>query len=135
MELINWWAVLLAAALAFALGEIWYGPLFGQAWLGVRGKAEEQLEPSTQPFIIRFFAVLITAVVLAWLAVELAVQGWLDGAILGLVMGIGFITTSNASDGAFLRTSLNLFLIQSGYRVVYAVLMGALLGGWQYQQN
>ena len=133
MELINWWAVLVATALALALGEIWYGPLFGRARLVMRAEAEEGSESSLQRFIVRFFTALITATVLAWIAVELAIQGWLDGAILGLVMGIGFIATSNTSDGTFLRTSRNLLLIQSGYRVVHTALMGALLGGWQYQ--
>ncbi|MEE2783223.1 MAG: DUF1761 domain-containing protein [Pseudomonadota bacterium] len=133
MELINWWAVLIATALALALGELWYGPLFGRRQLLMRGKAEEESESSLHRYIVRFFTTLITATVLAWMAVELAIQGWLDGAILGLVMGIGLIATSNASDATFLSTSRNLLLIQSGYRVVSTALMGALLGGWQYQ--
>jgi hypothetical protein len=132
MELINWWAVLIATALALALGELWYGPIFGRRQMLMRGQAEAS-ESSLQRYIIRFFTTLITATVLAWMAVELAIQGWLDGAILGLVMGIGLTATSNASDATFLSTSRNLLLIQSGYRVVYTALMGALLGGWQYQ--
>ncbi|NKB97703.1 MAG: DUF1761 family protein [Pseudomonadales bacterium] len=131
MELINWWAVLVATLLAFGLGGIWYGPVFGAAWMRELGKAPEDIEPSPRPFVISFFTALVTAVVLAWLAIELGVQGWLDGALLGLVMGIGFIATAMASDSAFCGWSLKLFLIQSGYRVLYSVLMGALLGGWQ----
>ena len=36
-----------------------------------------------------------------------------------------------ASDTAFCGWGLRLFIIQAGYRVVYSVVMGALLGGWQ----
>lgn len=130
-ELINWWAVLVATVLAFVLGGIWYGPVFGQAWLAALGKTEEDIEPSPRPFIISFFTALITAVVLAWLIIALGVVGWVNGAMLGLVTGVGFIATAMASDSAFCGWSLRLFLIQSGYRVVYSILMGAVLGGWQ----
>ena len=41
MELINWWAVLVTTVMAFVLGGLWYGPLFGQAWLSAIGKTED----------------------------------------------------------------------------------------------
>ncbi len=130
-EIANWWAVLAATVLAFVLGGIWYGPVFGKAWLEALGKTEDDIQPSASPFIISFFTALLTAVVLAWLIAALAVKGWLGGAVLGLITGVGFIATAMASDSAFCRWSLKLFLIQSGYRVLYSVLMGALLGAWQ----
>lgn len=65
MELINGWAVLAATVLAFLLGGLWYGPLFGRAWLRALGKTEDELEPSAKPFVISFFAALLTAVILA----------------------------------------------------------------------
>ena len=130
-EIANWWAVLAATVLAFLLGGIWYGPVFGKAWLEALGKTEDDIQPSASPFIISFFTALLTAVVLAWLIGALAIKGWLGGAVLGLITGVGFIATAMASDSAFCRWSLKLFLIQSGYRVLYSVLMGALLGAWQ----
>jgi len=51
---LNWWAVLLATVLGFALGGLWYGPLFGKAWLAAMGKSAESLEPSPTPFIVSF---------------------------------------------------------------------------------
>ncbi len=127
----NWWAVLAATVLAFVLGGIWYGPVFGKAWLDALGKTEDDIQPSAAPFVISFFTALLTAVVLAWLIGALAIKGWLGGAVLGLIAGVGFIATAMASDSAFCRWGLKLFLIQSGYRVLYSVLMGALLGAWQ----
>ncbi len=131
MEMFNWWAVLVATILAFVLGGLWYGPLFGKAWLAAMGKTEDEIEPSASPFIISFFTALVTAITLAWLVHALSVQGWGSGALLGLVTGIGFIATAMASDTAFCGWGLRLFIIQAGYRVVYSVVMGALLGGWQ----
>ncbi len=131
MDMFNWWAILVATVLAFVLGGLWYGPLFGKAWLAAMGKTEDDIEPSASPFVISFFTALLTAITLAWLVHALSITGWGAGALLGLVTGIGFIATAMASDTAFCGWGLRLFIIQSGYRVVYSVVMGALLGGWQ----
>ena len=114
-------------SLSFLLGGLWYGPLFGAAWLEAKGKTEADLEPSATPFVVSFFAALLTALLLA----PMQVSGWLDGAVLGLWVGLGFIATAMASDASFCRWGLKLFLIQSGYRVLYSVLMGGILGYWQ----
>ena len=131
MELINLWAILVATVLAFALGGLWYGPVFGQAWLNALGKTEADIEPSATPFVVSFFTSLLTAATLAWLIQALGVMSWNGGALVGLATGIGFIATAMASDTAFCGWGAKLFLIQAGYRVTYAILMGALLGGWQ----
>ena len=52
---LNWVAILIATVLAFVLGGIWYGPVFGKAWLTALGKTEDDIEPSASPFIISFF--------------------------------------------------------------------------------
>ena len=130
LGLVNWWAILVATVMAFVLGGIWYGPVFGQAWLDALGKTEDDIEPSASPFVISFFTALLTAVVLAWLIIATGMTGLMNGLLLGLLTGIGFIATAMASDSAFCGWSLKLFLIQSGYRVLYSILMGGILGAW-----
>ncbi len=131
IETFNWWAILVSTVLAFVLGGLWYGPLFGQAWMQAIGKTEADIQPTPAPFIISFFTALLTAVVLAWLISALGVTTWVGGAVLGLVTGVGFIATAMASDTAFCGWGMKLFVIQAGYRVLYSILMGAVLGGWQ----
>ena len=128
---LNWWAILAATALGFALGGLWYGPLFGSAWLAAMGKQAEELEPSPTPFVVSFFTALLTAMVLAALIGALGVTDWFGGLLLGLITGLGFIATAMASDTAFCGWGIKLFVIQAGYRVAYSVLMGAVLGAWQ----
>ena len=128
---LNWWAILAATVAAFALGWLWYGPLFGQTWLAALGKTEEEFEPSAQPFIITFFTTLLTCIVLAALMAGLGMNSLSGGLALGAITGIGFIATSAASDSAFCGWGMPLFLIQGGYRVVYNILMGGILGVWQ----
>ena len=131
IESLNIWAILVSTAVGFVLGGIWYGPLFGQAWLDAMGKTAEEIEPSPTPFVVSFFTALITAVVLAGLIAALEISGAGAGALLGLVPGIGFIATAMASDTAFCGWGMRLFLIQSGYRVSYSIIMGGILGFWQ----
>ena len=64
-SLLNWWAILVATAAAFALGGLWYGPVFGKAWMAALGKTEDDIQPSATPFVVSFFTALITTVVLA----------------------------------------------------------------------
>ena len=49
---INLWAVLLAAASAFLLGGIWYGPLFKHAWC--REAGVEQIDVGPRGALIAF---------------------------------------------------------------------------------
>ena len=128
---LNWWAIIVATLAAFALGWLWYGPLFGKKWLEALGKTQEELNPSPQPFVISFFAALLTCIVLAALMKSLGMTTLTSGLIIGGITGIGFIATSMASDSAFCGWGMPLFWIQAGYRVVYNILMGAVLGAWQ----
>ncbi len=127
---LNWWAILVATAAAFVLGFFWYGPVFGKAWLAALGKTESEIEPSPTPFVVSVVAALATCVVVAALMRGLGMTGVLDGAVLGLVTGVGFIAASMASDTAFCRSGWKLWAIQAGYRVTYSVVMGAIIGVW-----
>ena len=134
MELLlhlNWLAILVATLIAFALGWVWYGPVFGKQWLDALGKTADDIQPSPKPFIISFVTTLITCFVMAVTIKCLNISAWWEGAVLGLAVGIGFITASNVSDGAFCGWSMKLVSIQSSYRTVYSVIMGVLLAVWQ----
>ena len=127
---LNWWAILVATIAAFALGWLWYGPLFGEAWLKAIGKSADEIEPSPRPFIITFFTTLLTCIVLAALMNSLGMMTLAGGIALGAITGIGFVAASLASDSAFCGWGTPLFLILSGYRVVIFVVTGAILGIW-----
>ena len=127
---LNWWAILTATVAAFVLGWLWYGPLFGQAWLKAIGKSADEIEPSPWPFAITFVTTLLTCIVLAALMNSLGMMNLTGGIVLGAITGIGFAAASLASDSAFCGWGTPLFLILSGYRVVNIIVMGAILGIW-----
>lgn len=128
---LNWWAILVSTATAFIIGGIWYGPVFGKAWLKAIGKSEDEIKPSPTPFVVSFFTALLTAIVLAALINSLGLDSLINGLLLGALVGIGFIATAMASDSAFCGWGLPLFAIQAGYRVFYSIVMGGILAVWQ----
>ena len=127
---LNWWAIIVATAVAFALGGLWYGPLFGKAWLAAIGKTEDDITPSAEPFIVSAVAALVTCIVVAALMRMLDMTGIASGLAFGFFTGVGFIATSMASDTAFCRWGWKLWAIQAGYRVAYSILMGGIIGIW-----
>ncbi len=130
-EGINWLAVLVSTVVGFMIGGLWYGPLFGKAWLKAVGKTEEDLTGGAAPFVISFFTSAATAIVLALLVNALGLTTAGEGVTLGLAVGIGFIAAAMASDYAFCGWRMSLWVIQAGYRVVYSVVMGVILCLWR----
>jgi hypothetical protein len=129
---LNWLAILVATIAGFMLGGLWYGPLFGKAWLRAIGKREEDLGSAAIPLTLSFFTAFVTALLMALLINAIGgIKTVVDGALLGLYVGVGFIAAAMASDYAFCRWPKRLFLIQAGYRVIYSIIMGAILAVWR----
>lgn len=93
---IHWLAVLAAAVSAFALGGLWYGPLFLKPWSRAAG-----IDPDAAPghparvFGTAFACSLLAATALAFVLPAEARAG--EGAMLGLLVGLAFVATSSAS--------------------------------------
>lgn len=128
---LNYLAILTVTVAGFLLGGLWYGPLFAKTWMAEVGKTEADLQGGPAPFVISFVTAFVTAVVLAVLVNTLHISTAGDGILLGLYAGLGFIATGMGSDMAFRGDSLKLWMIQSGYRVAYSVIMGAVLAVWR----
>lgn len=130
----NFWAVLVSAFLAFGIGSLWYGPLFGKSW-----QKEVGIEPGDvdkvnmfKVFGISFVLMLIMAFGMAFLfhRVEDAKVTWLVGLTHGLYVGIAFVVTSMGVNYQYEGKSLKLWAINSGYQVLFLMLMGTILGAW-----
>ena len=126
----NWLAVIAAAASAFLLGGIWYGPLFKKAWCREAG-----VDPDSAPrhpariFAIAFVCSLLSAVIFA--AMMPSGAGAADGFGLGFVVGLFFVAMSFGINYAFAQRSLKLWMIDSGYHILQFILYGVILGAWR----
>jgi hypothetical protein len=123
-------AVLVATLLAFVLGAVWYGPLFGRAWMAEHGFTEESLKKDFDP-AKTYGTTLLLALVAAYLF------GLYIGpepepvlaTVAGFAVGVCWVTTSIATNYLFERRSGRLLLINGGYHAVRFGLIG-LAFGW-----
>ena len=64
---LNWIAILVSAGSAFALGGLWYGPLFGKSWQRRVGLSDEALAEANMALVfgVSFLLTLVISVGLA----------------------------------------------------------------------
>ena len=130
---INYLAVLTATFITMILGALWFSPLlFGIKWMKMMGFTEEQLKEdgSAKEMMISVLTSFVEAVVLASLILMTGADTLLKGIHLGAMIGIGIIAMVNLSNAMFNRVPIKLWLIGSGYRLVYFMINGALLAVW-----
>ena len=79
---VNWIAVLLGTVLSMALGALWYGPLFGQLWLKLIGKNEDELESEPIIYIKTALAAFIAMLFLNLAIVAFGANGFISCALV-----------------------------------------------------
>jgi len=128
---INYWAVLVSTVLAFVLGSLWYGPLFGKAWMKEMNFTEEELKKAN---MVKIFgtAFVLNIIISLNLAAFLGPKAdFAFGLFAGAAAGIGWVAASLGITYLFGRKSLKLFFIDAGYQAVIYTLMGGILGAWR----
>ena len=130
---LNWLAVLVATVTAFALGGIWYGPLFGKPWQRLAGLSDEDIQQGHPGKIFggAFCLNLVMATVLGLLLQLHPSPGLVSGLNIGVLLALSFIATSIGINYLFQQRPIGQYLIEVGYMVVLMALMGAILGAWR----
>ena len=124
-------AIVVAAVAGMVIGALWYSPLlFGNAWLKAIGKTEDELASPMPAMIGSMFACLVSAFAVAIIVGAFGATTISSGAAVGALCGIGLVATAMLSDSLFCGWGWPLYFIQAGYRVVYLVAMGIIIGGW-----
>lgn len=128
---INYLAVIVVTILAFVVGGLWYGPLFGKAWMKEIGMTEEEAQKGNMVKIFGF-TILLNIIIALNLSAFLGAKPDLTfGLFAGLAVGIGWVSASLGIIYLFSRKSLKLFLIDASYQTVIYAIMGAILGVWK----
>jgi hypothetical protein len=127
---INYLAVMVAALSGFVVGAIWYGPLFGRQWTTVSGVEGAPRLAFSGVYALTLVMSLMAAVVLALVIHEVHATGILGGTRVAFMLWLGFIVTVRFTEAMFNRTSMRLVMIDTGYRLVWVVVMGIILAVW-----
>ena len=130
---LNWLAVLVSAASAFALGGLWYGPLFGKAWQALVGLSDEDIQQGNPARIFggSFVLNLVTAFGLGMMLQLHPAPSLVAGLSAGGLIGLALVATNFGINYLFAQRPLRLYFIDAGYIVLLLVVMGAILGAWR----
>lgn len=124
---INYLAVVIAAAIGFAAGAVWYRA-FGAAWRAALGRKTPGFQLKPGPFIVAALAQLLMAYILAGALGHLGEVTVQNGIIGAAFIWLGFVATTIAVSDSFQGSKVTLTLIDAGHWLVVLVLMGATIG-------
>ena len=130
---INFLAVIVAVVIQFAAGAAWYGVL-SAPWLAAVGKTREEIpqgKNAMTAYLIALIGSVIGILALATIIQAIGADSLLEGLLLGLTVGVGFVATSLAAQYSFEGRPLKLYFINAGYPVLMLAIAGSILGVWQ----
>lgn len=118
---LNWLHVLVATIAYFALGAIWYGPLFSKAW--IKGHNINVSDPHMKKGVAAimigsfvFFFIITTAMAIIYSMIGVADA---EHAIKwGLFFGFGFAIPVISINSLYLKKPVSVHLIDGLYHVV-----------------
>ncbi len=127
---INWLSVLVAAVSAFMVGGIWYGPLFGKAWMSAFNITEEDMAKRNMPMVfgVALLLSLIAAINLEMFLGPEASVGF--GTAAGFAAGLGWVGMFLGILYLFENRSLKAWAVNAGYCTTALTVMGLILGAW-----
>ncbi len=129
--MVNWYAVIAATLVGFIIGFLWYGPLFGKAWMAEVGLTEEDIKKGSMAKIFGFTAVFqfIMAYCLAmFFGNEVNAQ---LGALYGFFAGFVWVALSIGVNALYEQRSFKYILITGGFWSVVFTFMGLIIGAWR----
>ena len=125
---VNMLAILVAAASGFLVGGLWYGPLFGKAWMAEHGYSEEDLRKGNMVKIygLVFAFSVLSALMLGHLFARTGVTEAHIIMMMSIGIALGFIIPALGTNYLFAQKSGKLFAIDAGYWILFYAAMGAV---------
>lgn len=134
---VNYTAVLVAAVVYMALGFLWYGPLFGKAWMRLVGMTKADMNKAKKgmgkTYLISFVGAVVMAYVLYHFLRFAGANTWEAGAQGGFWAWLGFVATTGVNEHLFSvkPKPWSLYAINQGYLLVGLMVGGAILAVWR----
>lgn len=130
---INWVVVLAATLIGFAVGGLWYGPLFGDPWMRSLGMDPAVVKAQPKTGLRRLFSIVF---MLEWvMALCLAMfignePDLLTGALYGFLAGLPWVAFALAVNALFEQKPASYIFINGAYWTLTFTLMGLIIGHW-----
>jgi hypothetical protein len=139
MHSLNWLAVLVAGISTMVVGFLWYSPLlFAKPWMREMGydpndkaKTDEMKKTAGPAYGGSFVAGLLSAFTLALILHGLRAEDLHFGIMASFHIWLGFVATVQFTGALFMKQSMKLFAINTGYQLVCYLVMGSILTLWK----
>ncbi len=136
---VNLLAVLVAGIATMILGFVWYSPaLFAKPWMREMGydpndkaKIQEMQKSAGPTYAVAFLAGLVSAFMLGKFLSITPIDTALYGMKFGFGIWLGFVATVQLTGALFMKNSMKLFAINTGYQLVCYLVMGAIVAAWK----
>ena len=139
IESVDWLAVAIGTISAFLVGSIWFSPkTFFPVWWKALGKEAGGDPGAGQSMGVVFgltaLGALVQAFVLALVVGVIRSSGtdvnFLGGALVGALMGVGFVAAPALGHRLFGQQGLKVWAIESGGDILGLIAMGAVIGAF-----
>ncbi len=136
---INFVAVLVAALVAFFIGFLWHGPLFGKQWMKMMAIPQSEVDamkakgmgPMVPRMIAAFVQQAVIALVVSHLASVLGIVGAVPAILFALLLWFGFIATVLLNTVLWENRKMELYLFNIAYHLVSLVIVSLIVVLWR----
>jgi hypothetical protein len=132
----NYIAVLVSAIAGMVIGGIWYGPLFGKAWIRLSGMTQEDIDKAKQKGMAKsysgmFVGALVMAYVIARFVGIVGAATFGAGFVLGFWLWLGLIAPVLLGSVLWENKSCSLWFLNAAYYLVEVGVMAGILAIWK----
>lgn len=135
---INFVSVIVAAVVAFIIGFMFHGPLFGKLWMklaNIHPTGKEKFSDMVPQMLLNLVANIVTACILAmFINVTESYYNNVGNIYGGMGVAfwawLGFLVTATSMDVIWVGKSKKLWLFEIVASLISFLAMGAILAGW-----
>lgn len=132
---LNYVAVIVTAIAGFMIGWLWYGVLFGKAWMKEMKITPEMMEAAKgrmgATMTSGFVLTLVSTFALAWILRGHGTATAVTGAEWGAMLGLLLVGARFANSGVWESRSFKLTAINVVHEVVMFAVQGVILAVWR----
>ena len=130
---INWIAVVLGVLAYFALGALWFTPLFGRTW--DRAIGHERVKGERFPplyYVMPLVSSFLIAIATAWLMAAIGIDTVPEALLFALVVGLGYAAAISFTNAVTPNTPRPLLYgaVTGGYHVVGIAVVAVIVAAF-----
>lgn len=123
--------ILSVALMIIVFNAIWYAPFaFGKLWLRYHRRLNKKLPEAKSSIAFTLCTQLITFWIINALQAGLGITDLYDGALLGLVIGLGLIGPFSAANAVYFGLPIRLWAMDFAHHLLGLTIASAVLGAF-----